>query len=174
MTLNERIAKVLEYSGFTSSEFADAVDVQRSSVSHVMSGRNKPSLEFISKLKAKFPELSWDWLINEQGEMLSPQTPEAPSAEIIENKPVRTPLPDLFSLIQEDDFGIERTTTGKNEGLQEPAAASPTTFETKRSDSQRLETSEIKTEVQPIDKQRIKIKRIVLFFEDGKFEAFEP
>ena len=63
MNLNERIAKILEYSGYSASEFADAIEVQRSSVSHITSGRNKPSLDFLIKVKNRFPELQWDWLI---------------------------------------------------------------------------------------------------------------
>ena len=51
MEINERITKVLEYSGFSASEFADEIDVQRSSISHIISGRNKPSLEFVTKIK---------------------------------------------------------------------------------------------------------------------------
>ncbi|RTZ46541.1 XRE family transcriptional regulator [Chryseobacterium arthrosphaerae] len=57
MSLNERISKVIEYSNLTPSEFADEIDVQRSSISHITSGRNKPSLEFIIKIKSRFPEL---------------------------------------------------------------------------------------------------------------------
>lgn len=55
MEINERITKVLEYSGFSASEFADEIDVQRSSISHIISGRNKPSLEFVTKIKNRFP-----------------------------------------------------------------------------------------------------------------------
>ena len=51
MNINDRFTKILEYSGFTASEFADEIDVQRSSISHIISGRNKPSLEFIVKIQ---------------------------------------------------------------------------------------------------------------------------
>ena len=63
MNINDRFTKILEYSGFTASEFAEEIDVQRSSISHIISGRNKPSLEFIVKIKNRFPEISWDWII---------------------------------------------------------------------------------------------------------------
>ena len=76
MSLNERISKVIEYSGLTPSEFADEIDVQRSSISHITSGRNKPSLEFIIKIKSRFPELLWDWLVTGEGEMLKSELPE--------------------------------------------------------------------------------------------------
>ena len=67
MNLNERISKVISYSELSSSEFADEIDVQRSNISHITSGRNKPSLDFLIKIKERFPELQWDWLITGQG-----------------------------------------------------------------------------------------------------------
>ena len=53
MNLNERISKVISYSELSSSEFADEIDVQRSNISHITSGRNKPSLDFLIKIKEK-------------------------------------------------------------------------------------------------------------------------
>ncbi|WP_347219922.1 helix-turn-helix transcriptional regulator [Chryseobacterium sp.] len=178
MSLNERISKVIEYSGFTPSEFADEIDVQRSSISHITSGRNKPSLEFIIKIKSRFPELLWDWLVTGEGEMLQSALPEIEtSEEQSEEDHVRTtPLPDLFTMINEDDeFGVDETET------ELPLVASgesviPTKDKVseKISDSQRLENSPEEILSQVIGNQTNKIKRIVLFYENGKFESFEP
>lgn len=66
----ERLNTLLKYLKLTSSQFADEIGVQRSSVSHVMSGRNKPGFDFIRKIITKFPEISADWLITGDGEML--------------------------------------------------------------------------------------------------------
>lgn len=63
MELSKRILEILEKSGLTPSEFADKIEVQRSAISHITSGRNKPSLEFIIKIKNAFPEIDMDWLI---------------------------------------------------------------------------------------------------------------
>ena len=48
----------------TASQFADEIGVQRSSISHILSGRNKPSLEFIQKVINRFPKVDSTWLIN--------------------------------------------------------------------------------------------------------------
>lgn len=53
----------MEKSGLTPSEFADKIEVQRSAISHITSGRNNPSLEFLIKIKSSFPEIDTDWLI---------------------------------------------------------------------------------------------------------------
>jgi len=63
MELKNRILEILEKSGLTPSEFADKIEVQRSAISHITSGRNKPSLEFLIKIKQAFPEIDSDWLI---------------------------------------------------------------------------------------------------------------
>ena len=59
----KRITQILEEQQLSSSAFADPIGVQRSSISHVLSGRNKPSLEFILKTVRAFPAYSTDWLL---------------------------------------------------------------------------------------------------------------
>lgn len=59
----KRITQILEEQQLSSSAFADTIGVQRSSISHVLSGRNKPSLEFILKTVRAFPAYSTDWLL---------------------------------------------------------------------------------------------------------------
>ena len=51
MELKNRIIEIMEKSGLTPSEFADKIEVQRSAISHITSGRNNPSLEFLIKIK---------------------------------------------------------------------------------------------------------------------------
>ncbi|ASW73404.1 transcriptional regulator [Chryseobacterium piperi] len=179
MSLNERISKVIEYSKLTPSEFADEVDVQRSSISHITSGRNKPSLEFIIKIKSHFPEILWDWLVNGEGEMLKSELPEAPikaQEEIEEDKVKPTSLPDLFTMMNnDDDFGIEEAEISSPKPTsRESSIAHQGTSQEKIKDSQRLERSNEQIISQVIGNQSHKIKRIVLFYENGKFESFEP
>lgn len=54
---NTRLKKILDYYNLSASTFAETITVQRSSISHILSGRNKPSLEFISKVLTAFPEI---------------------------------------------------------------------------------------------------------------------
>ncbi|UWX61698.1 helix-turn-helix domain-containing protein [Chryseobacterium oranimense] len=178
MTLNERISKVIEYSNLSPSEFADEIDVQRSSISHITSGRNKPSLEFIIKIKSKFPEILWDWLVTGEGEMLKSELPSTPSAieekeQNEKGKPI--PLPDLFTMMKDDeDFGADEEIDSINESPRESFIPPPYKTQENLSDSQRLGTPKDYIINQSIDNQDNKIKRIVLFYENGKFESFEP
>ncbi|CAI8163674.1 MAG: Uncharacterised protein [Bacteroidota bacterium] len=63
MSLIERIKKVIDDSELSSAAFADRIGVQRSSISHILSGRNKPSLDFVLKVLHAFPTLHSDWLL---------------------------------------------------------------------------------------------------------------
>lgn len=178
MSLNERISKVIEYSKLSSSEFADEIDVQRSSISHITSGRNKPSLEFIIKIKSRFPEILWDWLVTGEGEMLKsdlPETEHIPESENSEEKPKPTSLPDLFTMINDDeDFGSAEEKSEEIPIVRESVIPYQSKVEEKISDSQPLEKTKEQIINQVIENQTNKIKRIVLFYENGKFESFEP
>ena len=77
-----RLKKVLEYHQLTASLFADKIKVQRSSISHILSGRNKPSLDFVLKVTNAFPDVDIYWLLNGKGQFpqikVTPPTPTKP------------------------------------------------------------------------------------------------
>ena len=64
----KRLQKIMTYLGLSASGFADKIGVQRSSISHILSGRNKPSLEFIMKVLSSIPEVDLYWLLNGKGQ----------------------------------------------------------------------------------------------------------
>ena len=66
----DRIQLILKSKSLSPSQFADEIQVQRSSISHILSGRNKPSLDFIMKILSTYPELNADWLIFGKGQMV--------------------------------------------------------------------------------------------------------
>ena len=61
--IKERLSHILRAKNLTASQFADLMEIQPSNVSHLLNGRNKPSLDFLIKLKEVFPEYSFDWII---------------------------------------------------------------------------------------------------------------
>ncbi|APZ47301.1 transcriptional regulator [Polaribacter reichenbachii] len=62
-----RIKKIMDYHQLSASLFADKIGVQRSSISHILSGRNKPSLDFILKITTEFNDVDIDWLLKGEG-----------------------------------------------------------------------------------------------------------
>lgn len=73
-----RIRKLLEQKQLTPTQFADLIGVGRPVMSHILSERNKPSLEVVQRIISAFPELSIPWLLSGTGEMLA--TPETPAS----------------------------------------------------------------------------------------------
>lgn len=65
---SERLRIVMNYYGLTATALASSIGVQRSSISHLISGRNKPSLDFVLKVLKKYPEVELYWLLNGEGD----------------------------------------------------------------------------------------------------------
>ena len=62
-----RLAEIMAHYQLTAAAFAERIDVQRSGISHILSGRNKPSLDFVLKVVRAFPEVDLYWLLNGKG-----------------------------------------------------------------------------------------------------------
>lgn len=67
--IKDRISRILKAEKLTYSKFADILDIQASGVSHIISGRNKPSLDFLQKILTNFSNINAQWLITGEGEM---------------------------------------------------------------------------------------------------------
>ena len=98
---NTRLKKILNYYGLSASAFAEIITVQRSSISHILSGRNKPSLEFITKVLNAFPDIELLWLLSGVGEF--PKS-TAPPPKV---QPTQIPSNPITAISNGDD-SIER------------------------------------------------------------------
>lgn len=67
-SFSDRLDFLFEYYDLNAAAFADKINVQRSSISHLLSGRNNPSLDFVIKVLDKFPEVTFNWLVKGQGD----------------------------------------------------------------------------------------------------------
>ena len=88
----KRLEKLMHYYSLSAAAFADKIKVQRSSISHLLSGRNNPSLEFVLKVIKTFPEVNLYWLLNGKGTFPSvatektKTTPPTPRDTAIQNQ----------------------------------------------------------------------------------------
>ena len=64
MSITNRIQELIEKKNLSKSAFAKEIGIQRSSLAHFFSGRNKPSSDFFLKIKESYPELDLNWLIS--------------------------------------------------------------------------------------------------------------
>ncbi len=103
-----RIKKVMDFHQLSASLFADKIGVQRSSISHILSGRNKPSLDFILKITSEFKDVDIHWLLHGNGSF--PKKTETKSA---------TATPTLFPTSSKDGKNIQRIVVFYNDGTFE-------------------------------------------------------
>jgi len=67
--MNKRLLQFIDAENLSQSQFADILGVARASISHILSGRNKPGYDFIESIMLHFPSLNIEWLITGQGKM---------------------------------------------------------------------------------------------------------
>ncbi len=103
-----RLKELLVNNGLSAAAFSERIGVQRSSVSHILSSRNKPSLDFILKIHEAFKEVSLEWLLygttNQdqhkevllQPEQSQPSTTKTP--DLFESVTPKAPTPSTLSL----------------------------------------------------------------------------
>src|SRR5690554_5616687 len=96
MELKNRIATIIRVNNHTAASFADLLGVQRSSISHILNGRNKPSMDFIEKVIINFPRVDPGWLITGK----SPENKKLPDMHVnTEPKEIPGSEPDEEKLV---------------------------------------------------------------------------
>ena len=87
---SNRLRTIMDFYQLSASAFADKIQVPRSSISHLLSGRNKPSLDFVLKVVKEFEDVELYWLLNGKGSFpnsLAPIQTGGTTASIQENSP---------------------------------------------------------------------------------------
>jgi transcriptional regulator with XRE-family HTH domain len=105
LEFTSRIKKVMAFHQLSASLFADKIGVQRSSISHILSGRNKPSLDFILKITSEFKDVDIHWLLHGNGSF---------PKKIDINNPTSTPT--LLTSNTNDEKMIQRIVVFYNDG----------------------------------------------------------
>lgn len=178
--MNERLAHFMKLEGLTAVKFAEIMEVQPSSISHLLSGRNKPNFEFISRILLRFPRLNPDWIINGIGSVYKSKTPT-------ESTDITNVKNELFTSVmqsQESDNGVESRDVNANERpLDAPNhddEIDESEFTNVNSDTGASHDFPFSTAPEsgasneipvPVTSQK-SIARIVLFFTDGTFEDY--
>lgn len=87
----DRITSMMNFYQLSASAFADKIQVPRSSISHLLSGRNKPSLDFVLKVVKEFNEVELYWLLNGKGTFPKSETTSNASEQVIQEPEINTP-----------------------------------------------------------------------------------
>ena len=149
----KRLEVILDYYGLSASAFADKVGVQRSSLSHLLSGRNKPSLDLILKIVENFPEVDLYWILNGKGNF--------PKSEI-QNEIISVPSSPIQK-IETEEIKIENQ---QNLFSTEPVVE-------KNRANENLQNNFSNTRILESYQNDSNIDRIVVFYTDGTFKSYQ-
>lgn len=169
--MNERIEQLLEEIEMSPSLFADTIGVQRATISHILSGRNNPSLDFVQKVLSRFPELNPDWILSGKGDMW--RKPLVSKVEkVIHDKDMKlrseNNQPELFA-----DLNPQPNTA---DTVPVPELRKPVKPEGKiRDRSSQTEDIEVRKVVSSTNELSAKqLSRVILLYNDGTFESYIP
>ena len=142
---SKRLEQIMERHELNASSFAEQIGVGRSSISHILSGRNKPSLDFVLSILKQFPDVDLYWLLNGKGTY--------PRTEGSTNK--------NSNLVNGEADSIQQlsTTTDSNDSVSK---ASPVLEEKVTSGSVDISDS----------KKGKNVTKVILIYDDGTFESF--
>lgn len=156
-----RINLLLQAKNITARQFAEEIGIQPSGMSHILGGRNNPSLEFVSKVLRRYPEIDANWLLMGKGEMYSSSAPSVP-AEAIEASPADSqPAPSLFD--EEPPLKVS-----------EPAQKSFYQQDAIREEEQRYVPSYIASAPEPSSCSKCTVERIVFIYSDDTYKVLLP
>ncbi len=184
-SINDRISELIEFLDITPTAFADEIGIQRSGLSHIMKGRNKPSLDVVQKIINRFPEINILWLVNGTGAMSS----SIPSVINLQQKPQ--------TVKKEEDNALKNTLFDTdNTSFETPLTSTAPTHITKpqgkythedyvvddaennaippqdirRCGAENDDMQELRNNVGNMAGTRKKITKIVVFFDDNSYQ----
>jgi transcriptional regulator with XRE-family HTH domain len=186
--MKDRITLLIKSKNLTAAQFADEIGVQKSSISHILSGRNNASLDFIQKILLRFPEVRMEWLMFGKGPIFnSPDT----AAKSINNEPLSIVQPlvspgmDLFSDINPDK-GLESGTQNdlslvdsqkeilEQEKIEDTTSTHPAIQVEPKNSFNTLPEIDLKEQTGIKTKSTRSILKIVEFYSDNTYREFYP
>lgn len=196
----DRIKQVLDYSQLSTTAFADTIGISRSGLTHLLTGRNQPSLDVARKILAQFPEISTEWLIMGMGDMFRKDDPLAPRESVPREAPLSVkeqPAENSKMMRQTDLFGEYETqnepevvvedmsqsdnSTDKEEDSSEEEPFIPQSMAVTNPAPVLNQGSRTRAKSAPASSKREKsvnnvperkLQKIVFFYDDHSFEVF--
>ena len=193
--MNRRFQTILDLENLSPAQLADRLGVQRSGISHILSGRNKPSFELLQRVVQSFPEISAEWLITGNGKPLKEQnqaaasgaTSSATSSAANSRSSGTTPSISPSTTSGSNNSSTSGTISGttppfeglfnSSEAATEPQIPAQTSdiegIEDEISDFQPLQSSIF--DANPAnDREKRALKRVILIYNDNTFEELLP
>ena len=150
----ERLREIIAQNELSSSAFAEKLGVQRATISHLLSGRNKPSLDFVMKVLTAFPDVDLYWLLNGKGAYEK----EEIVPEKVDEFATPTSTPSEQNLFSQDENSEKNDSEEKNNLQTEQSNLNP---------------NPIQSVKKIITNTNSEISKILILYQDGSFEVFQ-
>ncbi|MFM2401999.1 MAG: hypothetical protein RI950_1516 [Bacteroidota bacterium] len=159
MNLSAKIELLIQAKKLSASQFADTLGIPRSSISHILSGRNKPSLDVVQKILIAFPEIPAEELLDDKRELTitvsAPKVVSAPTS--VTPSLFDAPIP----VSPESPTSILPEQTIVQSNLRRPRETSPKTQNPVTAQTSTVHLAK-------------KIERVIIFYTDGTFSESKP
>jgi len=195
--MKDRIVQFLVSEKISPAEFADKIGVQRSSISHILHGRNYPSAAFIQKMLQVYPALNSRWLMIGEGEMnlrhsvstdssssnpvpvqSSTEEPPLPLQQEFQPHPIETKDPDLFCNSLPASEGVNLSATpfaeAKNPIVESDSVNPVQTPDGSNNGSKLDQIINQAPTIQDVIIQGKEIEQILFFYKDKTFNVYRP
>jgi transcriptional regulator with XRE-family HTH domain len=190
----ERIKLIMEYKQLTPAQFAESLGINRSNLTHIFSGRNLPSLEFVRRILTTYPEISTEWLIMNVGNMITSSNDDLDLMNS-ETTPIKTNQAEAPKMSIQQDLFHESTSGELNiEAKENKIEAIPDSKETEQeaeinSESaqqsvKNAENLQDNRQESPHEKNTAnsiqlpsfnkKIEKIIFFYSNKSFDTYYP
>lgn len=177
MTLTEKIELLIKRTQMSASQFADVINIPRSSISHIVSGRNKPSLDVVQKILRTFPEISAEELLYEDRALvyMPNEGIQKKSSPVSSPKPTVAPSPapmvGLFDEISESPRELNEKKSPEPSTVQ--SILTPNENVAPKPDETLIEKPSVVNQMYQnhVGKQ---IERVIIFYSDGTFSESKP
>ena len=147
--MKDRIKKIMDYEDLSAARFADRLDINRAVISHILNGRNNPSLDVVTKILTEMNYINPDWLLSGVGLMFK----EGLEKEVEKERSLFAQDEiDEGNSTEEAEYAAEKRLRGEDKSPK-PAEG---------------------VDNKPISVSERKVKQIIVYYDDNTFETFTP
>ena len=156
--MREKLQLLMNAENLTGSKLAEYLGIQPSSISHILGGRNKPSLDFVQKILQRYPRINPDWLLLDSDEMYRPNSSPASSVATSAELQFSESPSMAESVTQAEPSAVENHGSPADHITQAPSTP-----------------SNVMDTIAPLVAPHSRgVKRIIVMFDDHTFESYEP
>lgn len=142
---SDKIQLIMDKHQLNASSFAEKIGVGRSSLSHILSGRNKPSLDFVMSVLDHFDEVNFEWFTSDSDRYPDPKNPTV-AQSTMRSPEQKTPSP--------------------------PTQSQSNSYMNKEEAPHKTSENDLSKSMNTKSEKGKNISKVILFYEDGTFESF--